>query len=293
MPVMDGYAATAAIRANPALAQLPIIAMTANAMQGDREKCLSAGMNDHVTKPIHIDQLLTTMARWFAPAAGGAETAKPWAKSVAAVTLDAAAFAGLRQFDTAAGLGRIQGNGVLYRRLLQKYLDGNQDFETNFAAALEDSDSTAPERAAHTLKGLSATLGAQAVADAALALEDAARDGQPRERLEALLVPVLAALGPALEELRTLLGPAKDAVGSSATSASLAMDPALVARLSHLATLLAEGEAEAGDELDKLLDDIPALAEPLKLVRHRVSGYDFFAAHDELLKQADIWGVTL
>ena len=143
------------------------------------------------------------------------------------------------------------------------------------------------------MKGLSATLGAQQVADAALALEEAARGQQPRDRLETLLAPVMAALGPALDELRTLLGPAAASKPDFTSSQTVAMEPTLVARLGRLAGLLAEGEAEAGDELDALLDDIPALAEPLKVVRHRVAGYDFFAAHDELIKQATLWGVTL
>jgi signal transduction histidine kinase/DNA-binding response OmpR family regulator len=69
MPVMDGYEATRALRLRPGLEDLPVIAMTANAMAGDREKVLAAGMNDHVAKPIHVDELFATLARWVRPAA--------------------------------------------------------------------------------------------------------------------------------------------------------------------------------------------------------------------------------
>ena len=69
MPEMDGYAATAAIRATPRFATLPIIALTAKAMQGDREKSLASGASDYVTKPVDIDQLLATMRLWLSQSA--------------------------------------------------------------------------------------------------------------------------------------------------------------------------------------------------------------------------------
>jgi len=65
MPEMDGYATTAAVRAMPQFAQLPIIAVTAKAMQGDREKSLASGANDYVTKPVDADDLLDTMQKWL------------------------------------------------------------------------------------------------------------------------------------------------------------------------------------------------------------------------------------
>jgi CheY-like chemotaxis protein len=68
MPVMDGYTATRALRQEKSLQDLPVIAMTSNAMTGDREAALAAGMNDHITKPIVIDEMLATVARWL-PAA--------------------------------------------------------------------------------------------------------------------------------------------------------------------------------------------------------------------------------
>jgi two-component system sensor histidine kinase/response regulator len=72
MPVMDGYAATRALRQNPRWRALPVIAMTANAMVGDREKVLAAGMNDHIAKPLKIEEMFATLARWIRPAAAGA-----------------------------------------------------------------------------------------------------------------------------------------------------------------------------------------------------------------------------
>jgi CheY-like chemotaxis protein len=67
MPVMDGYQATREIRKDERLKGLPIIAMTAHAMTGDREKCLKAGMNDYVSKPIDPDELFFTLVKWIKP----------------------------------------------------------------------------------------------------------------------------------------------------------------------------------------------------------------------------------
>ena len=81
MPVMDGYAATRALRQHPQWRELPVIAMTANAMVGDREKVLAAGMNDHVAKPIKVEELFATLARWVRPAVVGPEHAPEAASS--------------------------------------------------------------------------------------------------------------------------------------------------------------------------------------------------------------------
>lgn len=91
MPVMDGYTATRRLREDPRFRDLPVIAMTANAMAGDREKVLAAGMNDHIPKPINVEQMLRTMARWIRPARPAAVPAAPWtAASVPTATSSAA-----------------------------------------------------------------------------------------------------------------------------------------------------------------------------------------------------------
>jgi CheY-like chemotaxis protein len=69
MPVLDGYEATRRLRQRPQWRDLPVIAMTANALVGDREKALAAGMNDHIVKPIVVDEMYSTLARWVRPAA--------------------------------------------------------------------------------------------------------------------------------------------------------------------------------------------------------------------------------
>jgi CheY-like chemotaxis protein len=81
MPVMDGYAATRALRQQPQWQDLPVIAMTANAMVGDRDKALAAGMNDHIAKPINVDDVFATLARWVRPSAGASGRAAAHSES--------------------------------------------------------------------------------------------------------------------------------------------------------------------------------------------------------------------
>ena len=103
MPVMDGYAATRALRLQPALRTLPVIAMTANAMVGDREAVLAAGMNDHIAKPIVINEMFATLAKWVKPtssAAAGDE--RP------ALNTEHA----LNGVDARRGLDNVGGNGA-------------------------------------------------------------------------------------------------------------------------------------------------------------------------------------
>jgi signal transduction histidine kinase/CheY-like chemotaxis protein len=149
MPRMDGYAATRALRQQPALRTLPVIAMTANAMVGDREAVLAAGMDDHIAKPIVVDEMFATLARWVKPRRPAAG------------------------IDSASGLANVRGNEVLYRRMLGMFRDRETAFVPHFQAALATGDADAAMRSAHDLKCEAGTLGMPALQEAAAALEQA------------------------------------------------------------------------------------------------------------------------
>ncbi|HVR54914.1 MAG TPA: PAS domain S-box protein, partial [Pseudorhodoferax sp.] len=123
MPVMDGMQATRLIRADARHARLPIIAMTAHAMVEERERCLAAGMVDHITKPIDPPAMLLTLARWVQPRdAAPAQAPVPPAAQETVPTSDAApALPTLAGLDTAAGLARAGGKTALYLRLLRQF----------------------------------------------------------------------------------------------------------------------------------------------------------------------------
>ena len=169
MPVMDGYATTRALRQQAAHADLPVIAMTANAMVGDREKALAAGMNDHVAKPIDVDELFATIARWVHPAGGP----RPDLAAPALPHTDSEMNGALPGIDVQAGRGHTKGDDRLYKRMLDMFLDSQRDFIPRFRAVSASGDAAAAMRLAHDLKGLAATIGAHAVQAAAASLEKA------------------------------------------------------------------------------------------------------------------------
>jgi PAS domain S-box-containing protein len=189
MPGLDGYATTRALRALPRWQSLPVIAMTADALVGDRDKALAAGMNDHVAKPIDVPELFATLARWVRP------TRPP----AGAVRQDAARSG----IDRQAGVAAAMGDGVLYARLLGMFRDRECDFPQRFRQTLQEGDRGAAMRMAHDLKCVAGTLGAQAVQRAAASLERACLDEADAPTLDALVVGVDHALAPVIAELQS------------------------------------------------------------------------------------------
>jgi CheY-like chemotaxis protein len=175
MPVMDGIAATKAIRSNPRFRTLPIIAMTANAMGLDREMCREAGMNDHLTKPIDPDTMFTTVMKWTKPRR--AESSKPPPQKVEpASSQDLSGLPEIEGIDVKDGLKRVGGNVQLYRGLLTKFAARNNDTGLQVTAALHSGDREVAQRIAHTVKGVAGNIGIKRVQAAAERLEKAIRE---------------------------------------------------------------------------------------------------------------------
>ncbi len=198
MPVMDGYQATLEIRRNPAWADLPIVALTADAMKGTKEQVLTAGMNDYLTKPLDVALLYATLSRWTGE---GKKPAPKKAASKPALKPGVSTAPGLESstpelpgIDTAAGLRVCAGNAALYQQLLQMFAQAQADFGARFADALRDADPQAAQRCAHSLKGSAGNIGAQVVAAAAAELEQACREGAEPEKRSLLCDSVLRAL---------------------------------------------------------------------------------------------------
>jgi PAS domain S-box-containing protein len=171
MPDMDGYTATRLLRSRTQLQGLPIIAMTAHALVEERQRCLEAGMNDHVSKPIDPDALFATLARWVKPRqvpAAGAERSP--AKSTEDVILPE-----IDGVDVASGLKRVAGNKRLYRDLLAQFAAKQGDVNVQILAAIQSGDRIRAERIAHTVKGVAGNIGLGQVFTAAEKLERAIR----------------------------------------------------------------------------------------------------------------------
>lgn len=281
MPEMDGIDATLKIRNDPQFDVLPIVAMTANVMQGDRDRCLAAGMNDHIAKPIEPDVLWQTLLKWIKPQENPLPPEPLAAFSSTSLTNDPASplsptlaldIAGL---DMAIGLRRVLGKEALYVSLLRKFVAGQKTTITQIHQALTDGDRPLAHRLAHTLKGVAGNIGATSLQSQAAELEGAIKDDQadPLPHLTALTEP-LTVLIQALETQLPSENPAPlvsvdwDAVGEICQ---------------QLATLLAEDDAEA---IDLWQDHRSVLRQAFPdhygAIEASLNAFDFDAARDSL-----------
>jgi len=201
MPVMDGVAATRAIRKLGRLEHLPIVAMTANAMERDRQRCLDAGMNDCLLKPLDPEKMWGVLAKWVAPRAAAIQ---PAARPPLADPDFPASIDGL---DIHAGLRRMLGKKTLYLSMLRMYVAGQRCVPEEIRNTLDNNDWAAAERLAHTAKGVSGNIGALRIPDHASDLEHAIKERKPRNEIDRLLRALEIPLGELIATLETQLPP--------------------------------------------------------------------------------------
>ncbi len=186
MPDMDGYEATRCIRSDPLYADLPIIAMTANALAKEREKSRNAGMNAHITKPINLDELFSALATWInieKPVTSPAQSTTQVIPEVKKNTLpehlpDISLQTGLK-FSSSC-------NAELYRDLLATFLESRSEAAEEIRTMIQRGDMQTAARTAHTLKSVAGSIGATGLSMAAAALEEkivAVDDGSLNEQL--------------------------------------------------------------------------------------------------------------
>jgi CheY-like chemotaxis protein len=174
MPEMDGYEATHAIRSDPGFADLPIIAMTANALAGDREKCLEAGMNDHIGKPVDPEEVFEKLVMWIPEkfrAYTGAER-----KSKTTSTEDMLPRSGLPGINMDLGIKGVGGNRSLYAKILLEFFEDHREDINKISEALKSGDEELARRITHTLKGLAGSIGAIDLQHAATTLDAALKE---------------------------------------------------------------------------------------------------------------------
>ncbi len=171
MPVMDGRTAAKKIRQlDSAIKNIPVIAMTADAMSGVREEVLEIGMNDYITKPISPMDMFKTLAKWISP--GKRPVHDRYAARKVPVE-DIAPLPPLEGIDTEQGLTRVGGNLKLYRNLLARFYTDNRNTGANLDRAVLENDQATAVRLAHTIKGLAGTIGAGRLQGIAAELEAA------------------------------------------------------------------------------------------------------------------------
>jgi PAS domain S-box-containing protein len=315
MPVMDGYEATRAIRRTLGPDRLPIVAMTANAMQGDREACLATGMNDHVAKPIDPDELFAALIRWL-PRRGDAATAK---ENAPAAGPDAAPGGGPdtspaappdsqpdtpalanpasaplvgppaarpprgaldkdgapRVLDPEAGLRRVLGKQATYHALLRRFVTEHADAAARIAGLIAAGDGPSATREAHTLKGVAGTLGARVVQGHAANLESALRHGASPEHANEGLKVLSSALEEAVRAMSALLESA--GAGHPDGTASAPKDDAGNAPATGAPSAQSPALAADGELLDRL---------EMLMEEDDSEAVDIFNAHADALRAA-------
>jgi signal transduction histidine kinase/CheY-like chemotaxis protein/HPt (histidine-containing phosphotransfer) domain-containing protein len=176
MPEMDGFEATASIRAREATSHrhTPIVALTANAIEGDREHCLRTGMDDYLSKPVSRDAMRTMLARWAGGGATAAVTVEPAVMAQTpreTVTLSEASLKILRDLEA-------DGDPGIIRQIMRVFLDNSPGLLEKLRQGSAGRDADALRTASHTLKSTSAVIGAIALAECCARLETSVRAGQ-------------------------------------------------------------------------------------------------------------------
>jgi len=266
MPVMGGIDATVAIRKQPHLKDLPIIAMTANAMVGDKEACLQAGMNDHVSKPIDIHELFTALNRWVT-------ASHP--VTVQKLTEDenhGEQIPDLPGIDVKSGVNRVAGNHVLYRKILLKFRESQADSLAEIQSSVAADDWDTAIRVAHTLKGVAGNISADRLQKEAtkleLALQQHAEFQNNYRAVEEALCEVLDGL--AVLDVKKMHGESRPLDRASVAPAFQA-----------LWTWLEDDDTNANEGLDALehaLRGTGLYEKELQGVRAAINQYDFDAA---------------
>jgi PAS domain S-box-containing protein len=207
MPVMDGYEATRRIREDEKYKDLPIIALTANAMTEDFKRSIDAGMNDQVNKPIRPDDLFAAMTKWITPSKPIKEDNQVSTEDEVSDSYEDSMMKKLKsisELDIQSAMITTQNNLGLYIRILRKFLNSQRNFRDRFQKAISSSDKSAPQREAHTLKGIAGNIGADELYKLSQELENACMQEYTSSEIELKVKKVEESLTKLLNSLKFL-----------------------------------------------------------------------------------------
>ncbi len=279
MPIMDGYEATRTLRANAAFEQLPIIAMTADAVTGVRERVLEAGMNDYVTKPIQLELLGASLLRWVAPT--DRLMSEPENETI--LTEQISVSTQLQQLSCLNypdALSRMAGKPSLVKRLLLQFLKENRSTAAVISQAVSDRDWIRVKSLVHALKGAAGNLGLTAIFeqadafDAKLALSPIpmTQIGQQAQKLSEILTLDL-------KEIENLLLVQESADTETSSAQTAHESPIPISVLSDLQRALENFDASAGELIESLrLNYKGSHKEVLQEIADAIDGFEQEAA---------------
>jgi two-component system sensor histidine kinase/response regulator len=294
MPVMDGIEATRAIRRDPLFAELPIIAMTANAMASDRQACLEAGMNDHIGKPVEPEELYAVLEVWADRIGklsvgdfGG--TAAPNRETSATSPEDIALLQRLAPaLDVRRGLERVLDRTELYFTLLRSYVASQRDVGWRIREALAAGQIDDATRYAHSANGLAGQIGADAVRTAAEHLESVLRAHGPNDEILAALSDLEDTAGTVVGAIDVVLPERRQSQRPSESGGFLTSEQLIA--LGEIVRLLEDDDPKARTlwhaHSDALVGIIPDGTHVL--VTGAVDNFDFGVARDALSRTIEL-----
>jgi PAS domain S-box-containing protein len=259
MPVMDGLQATRAIRKIRGMESLPIIAMTANAFQEDRLKCIEAGMNDHVAKPIKPESLYSALIQWLPESAGLSEEAEAPGTVPEnheersnvpehAILADVKAAGGV---NVEEGLEILQGDRAHYVSLLHHFTESHGNDAIRLSEQMKSGDWNAVSHTAHALKGVAGTLRAVRIQKLAEELEFLAQNNGKRNRMR----EIISDLSTELIRLAQVMGSMPPQHGRRATVLVTAGDKADAEKiLGQMKMLLQDNDSAVNDLMEESRD---------------------------------------
>jgi PAS domain S-box-containing protein len=285
MPIMGGYEASEKIRQELNYSTLPIIAMSADAMVGVKERCLEHGMSDYLTKPIDPNLLFTILGKWLHVSADVLEQQQNTATTEVTLTI-----AGL---DTTAGMARVAGNMKIYSSILKKFCSHHANTAEEIKIAVDNNDFELAERIAHTIKGVAGNIGANTIFECAVELDALLKQAQDNANIDK---PTLTTL---LADLTSHSAALINAIKTSdiyadetpATNLPKLDSAKFTALINQLAELLDDDDSEAQSCLDELIAGSDHTE--LKEISEMVSDYEFEEALELLQKFAAEQNITI
>jgi PAS domain S-box-containing protein len=287
MPEMDGYEATQLIKRQHR--ELPIIAMTAHAMSSDKNKCLDAGMNDYVSKPIDVDQLFIVLTKWIKPKnIGFQEIVK---KPVSTRNFEGRGENSSEErlpdklpgIDIKSAIKRLGGNKKLFKTLLNNFDFDYQNAVNDIRSALNKPDFKTAQYLIHTLKGVAGNISAYQLQSAARDLEVALKEARLEDEINTFidkLENVLAQLLESIQILKDKEAPETEVINSKTEMALESVSPLLT----ELAELIEEGCADFEESLENLKQHLKGteFANECKQLEECLDKFDFNGAKKPL-----------
>ena len=252
MPVMDGYQATKALRQRPELAQLPVIAMTANAMAGDKEMCLRAGMNDHIAKPIEVNLLYQTLLKYLGAPLPPQELINDSPKPVNIDVDSVVKWPEHPELDIDRGLQLVQNSTRLYQRIFDRFVTSQRNVVEQINKAVASNKREDAVRMAHTLKGLAGNLSSTTLAELARQLELHLSENTEFQAELDQIQTLVASICQAIEKVKP------EFEESSGPTAEHLPPEALIEALTRLRQSLEEADSDAVAQMDALKPQVSA-----------------------------------